>query len=1042
MSQAPSTLQPKNPKSYVIGLDLGTSSVGWAAVEIDSKGEPIDLIALGSRHFEEVLDDKGKKLKNEKRREMRGARRNLARRRMKKKAVLRLLQEAKLVAEGETPFASTESTLAPYEIRSRAATEPVTLEELGRAIYHLAQRRGFKSNRGAKLAGLEEEPEVRDLLQSDEPGEDEDNDTGVVLAAIKDLEDEMGGLTLGQFFYQELLAGKKVRRRYTKRSHYEQEFNVIWNRQRTEHPRTLTDDLKVRLYKALFYQRPLRPQKFLVGFCSLEPTKRKAAKATLTAQRFRIWQDLANLELLDHETGEKRSLTFAEKERLFDVLDTKNESSWTEVAKTLVHKLHSPKKEGIGLSFNLQRTYDSGLAGNKTRTKITKKSGDLWSSLDPEGQRELVEIMLTCENRATLYRTLRSKYNLDPKIALDLAVMDLEDGYAMLSSRAMEKILAQMKAGLKRTEAQIAAGYTPWLDVVEPQDQLNEPPKRQDITSPRVRKALNQTRKVVNALIREYGKPERIRIEMAREMSLSKKERAEWEKVKKEGEILNNKAKEALIKMGIQNPTHCDITWYRLASQLNWICPYSGATIPQTAAATGEFQIEHIVPYEISFDSSFNNLTIGRQDYNLRKGKKTPFQAFGGTKEWPEMCERIEALRGPGSRRKIKLFQSEETPDEDKMISRQLNESKWIAREAATYLEPLTKIAERNLKLQALPDEDRPKLQVGVDATRGAATAMLRYHWGLMEALYQINEKRRDDLRHHAIDAVAIALTSRSIFNKVSAARKGSKKPVVPLSNELVPEALPWLMPKLRQLVPQVVVSHETTRQILGAFHEETVYGRREEKVYHIRKRLASLTDSEVERIIDEKLKAAVLQRIADYISKHGKLDMAKAFADGLPFGNPLPAQRARILARIKDAKMIESPSHRPTKFMLQGNNHHVAIFENIETGKRIGQFKTMVEAAQTFRHSKRKSAVETNLAPGWKFIMWLAGNDTIRTETGIYRVQALDPASNRVQLREVQAATVSDQSQRVLKSINQLHAVKLEVDYLGRVREVPEGTV
>jgi hypothetical protein len=315
-----------------------------------------------------------------------------------------------------------------------------------------------------------------------------------------------------------------------------------------------------------------------------------------------------------------------------------------------------------------------------------------------------------------------------------------------------------------------------------------------------------------------------------------------------------------------------------------------------------------------------------------------------------------------------------------------------------------------------------------------------------MEALYQINEKRRDDLRHHAIDAVAIALTSRSIFNKVSAARKGSRKPVVPLSHELVPEAYPWLMPKLRQLVPQVVVSHETTRQILGAFHEETVYGRREEKVYHIRKRLASLTDSEVDRIVDEKLKLAVQTRIEEYIKEHGKLDMAKAFADGLPFGNPLPAQRARILARIKDAKMVESPREFPTKFMLQGNNHHVAIFEYAETGKRIGEFKTMIEAAQTFRQSKRKSAVSTQCAPGWNFVMWLAGNDTLEVETDnglmYYRVQALDPTSNRVQLREAQAATVSDQSQRLLKSINQLKAVKVEVDYLGRVRKVPEGTV
>jgi hypothetical protein len=170
--------------------------------------------------------------------------------------------------------------------------------------------------------------------------------------------------------------------------------------------------------------------------------------------------------------------------------------------------------------------------------------------------------------------------------------------------------------------------------------------------------------------------------------------------------------------------------------------------------------------------------------------------------------------------------------------------------------------------------------------------------------------------------------------------------------------------------------------------------------------------------------------------------DFTKLFADGLPYGKTI-ARRARILSRITSAKQLN-----PIKHVVLGNNHHVAIWMNPEDGKRVGVFKSMMEAAKAVRpernhtESKKKSCPVdlTPPFPGARFVMWLAINDTIEFQGKIYRVQQLDSTNDRLCLREIQAATVNDNSQRVLKSINLLDCQKLEVDLLGQVRIYPEG--
>jgi len=1003
----------------VLALDLGTSSVGWALFKLGDDKLPNSLVDMGVRHFEEVIEPKSRELKNLARRQARQMRKNLRRRRQRRTALLTILQRAKLSPSGTDPYSASElTTHRPYELRALAVDQKVELEDLGRALYHLGRKRGFKSNRGAKMASLADVAEVQCFLKAPEGDDDSESrkEDGPILTEISQLRSELDGRTLGQYFWDCLKARQKIRGRHTERSMFEEEFERIWTTQSGFYPKVLTNELKAQVWHAMFDQRPLRQQKYLKGPCSLEPSKQRAEKAQLVAQRFRYWQDLSNLELTDLGSGERRRLTSEERIKLAEKLET--------VASMTLKGI--PNELGLKGKWttNLEQAKGDVLKGNSTAAKVSKRASMLWDDLDEAGRERLIEIMLTINDRGELYRTLRKVFHLEPKVAYDLAIVELEQGTMSLSSKAMRKMLEHLKEGRSRIDAQVACGYEPWSEEIAQVARIESLPNRTDIPNPRVRKALGQVRKVVNAVVAAYGRPAVIRIELAREMTLTKDEKAKVEKSAKDRERENREADEWLAKQGDENPTRTKRFWYRLAKQCGWVCPYTGRAIPSSLDAMNQFQIEHIVPYVRSIDDSFNNLTLCDAEVNRKKGNKTPFEAFGGQPEWEEMVLRIDKLVGTGSKHKKNLFKSQLPPDVDKFVSRQLNETRWICRATAQYLRPIC---------------------TEVEVTKGAATAMLRSHWGLMEALYGVNEKKRDDLRHHAVDAVAIAFTSRSLFQRISRHRSAVANEsidsikVAPLSNDVVPPAPSWLFGEIKSRLATVVVSHETQRAIKDAFHEESAYGKKSDGVYHIRKQLLSMKESDIRSIVDDKVREMALNQFF----ANGK-DVTAAFSNGLQVGSTL-ARRARITVAIPKAPMMAVPDGSPTKYFRLGNNHHVEIFEELSTGKRKGRYVTTLEAAKRVRHEKKPIVDTTPPAPGWRFVTWLCINDSVRVEDDLrehFRVQMIGATNDKIVFRQNAAASVSDDEDRLMKTPNSFKGVKLAVDTLGRVREVPEGVI
>ena len=263
----------------VLGLDIGTNSIGWGIV--DEREQKIQN--CGVYIFPEgVKKEKGNESsKAAERTAFRSARRLKFRRKLRKYETLKVLIKNEMCPltldelekwhkEKEYPTSKAfidwyrtdeEKNWEPYFLRKKCVDEKCEKFEIGRALYHIAQRRGFLSNRKESTEAVD----------------------GKVSEGISELTQAMGDKTLGQYFYEVKKSGEKVRGRYSSRKeHYEEEFNKICEVQE------ISDSLKTDLYNAIFFQRKLKSQKFLVGKCTFETNKPRCPLSHFEFEEFRM----------------------------------------------------------------------------------------------------------------------------------------------------------------------------------------------------------------------------------------------------------------------------------------------------------------------------------------------------------------------------------------------------------------------------------------------------------------------------------------------------------------------------------------------------------------------------------------------------------------------------------------------------------------------------------------------------------------------------------------------------------------------------------
>ncbi len=998
---------------YTLGLDIGTTSVGWALVnDVPVEGE--ENVIAGVRIFPEGVErEKGlEKPSNQDRREKRGMRRQHERKARRKRKLGSTLLRAGLLPNTREEMEKILSC-SPYVLRKRGLDEDLTLHEFGRALLHLGQRRGFKSNR--KIEQKKDDGPVYEDITSIQKGMN-----------------ETGARTLGEYIAG-LEGESRVRGKHTSRDLYLQEFEALWNRQSQAHPEILTPQLKQRVYDSIFFQRPLKPSDDKIGYCELEKGERRCPRASWYAQEFRLLKEVNDLLIMDPR-GNTRPLDEQQRMDLLRELHQKLNRG-KELTIDKVRKILGLLDEE---HLNFEQGKRSSLLGNAAESGLHKVFGERFlkqrdffistvfeALIDDEEDefkdKALGEWGLTEDEIGELYKVL----NFCPK------------GHMRLSKKAILKMLPFLQDGYSEYEARGKAGYhevtgdSMVMDFLPPPEVINH-----QMTNPIVKKALFEVRKVVNAIIREYGKPSKILVELARETKGSAAERNELLSENRKREAERERIRHWLMDQGVSQPSGTDILKYQLAEECKWKCPYTGREIgfKQLFGSSPEVQIEHILPYSRSLDDSQANKTLCFVDENIHKGDRTPYEAYGGDEStWEALLERIQHL----PYRKRKKFTQKEI-DLDKCVERQLNDTRYINRQVRSYLSVLG---------------------IPVNVTRGQVTAELRWRWGLNTILNPDGDaKSRDDHRHHAVDAVVIALTTPKHLKNL--ARKYEYK------NEHREFPSPWegFRRDVRNAVEKINVSYRPTRKIAGGLHEETNYGPTEKPGQFVyRKPLESLTPAMVEKIRDPRIRELVRERLQECGG-----NTKRAFAKDNPLFMPnkeglaIPIKKVRLLTEATGMVPMHDESGKPYRYVSPGSNHHISIFEYEVKGKKKREFaiRTVFETARIAMENGRRRQqgqppepiIQKNLPhrPEAKFILSLSKNDMVllSIEGGPEELCRLQKFSGTPQpdgswktpdlcFRLHTASTIEDLgTQRRIRSLDpeKVQIRKVMVDPLGRI--------
>lgn len=750
--------------------------------------------------------------------------------------------------------------------------------------------------------------------------------------------------TVGQYQLEQLLKDphSSLRNQVFYRQDYMEEFDRIWETQSRFHPE-LTQEMRNTIRNIIiFYQRPLKSQKSLVAYCEFEKGRKVCPKSSPVFQEFKIWQMLNNLKI------DGMYLDIDAKEMLFKELSIQKELSKTDVLRILFskskgHDMNFRKLEGNRTQATLFQAYSRILSlsghgeidSSKGADAIIAKTAAVFSALgidtgiltfdssnsgkdmESEPLYRLWHLIYsyTEDNSKTGYdslvRKLHDEFGFDPEYGKILAAVIFEDDYGSLSTKAMCRILPHMKEGMEYSEACAEAGYRhsqrsltkEEIESREYKDRLDILPKN-TLRNPVVEKILNQMINVVNGVIDTYGKPDEIRVELARELKKNAAERQSMtdaiNRSTKENKNIEEKLKQ---DFGMSHVSRNSIIRYKLYMELKdngFKTLYSNTYIPYEDLFSKRFDIEHIIPQSRLFDDSFANKTLESKDINITKGDMTALDFVTdkyGQEGLEEYRSRVEMLFKNNAISKSKyrnlLRTGKDIPEN--FIQRDLRDTQYISKKALEMLGDIVK---------------------SVVATSGEITARLREDWGLVDVLKELNWDKydklglteyyndpdgrrisrikdwtkRNDHRHHAMDALTVAFTRRSIIqylNTLNAKDKEQQQEITSKGRLMPPMPFDEIRSEAKRHLSDILISIKAKNKVAtrnvnktkrkggsnekvqltprGQLHNETVYGQilqyecKEEKVG------STFGADKIATVACERYRNALYQRLAQY---------------------------------------------------------------------------------------------------------------------------------------------------------------------------------
>ncbi len=991
--------------ALIFGFDVGTTSIGFAAIDYDRDKNAGSIRRLGVRIFPEARDPDGTPL-NQTRRQKRLMRRQLRRRRERRRSLNEALSAAGLLPPFGSPEWNVVMSLDPYDLRDQGLDACLAPHEVGRALYHLAKRRHF---RGRDLVEeTTEEGAAAEEATSDEKAATSSRE--ITVAALK-----ASGQTLGRWLAKKP-AGERKRAIHAHRDIVASEFEKLWAAQAGYHEVMQDPALRADIENAVFAQRPVFWRLNTLGRCRLNPSDPDLCpKGAWLSQQRRMLEKLNNLAVAG---GNSRPLDEDERQAILTSLQTQATMSWGGVRRCLkpIYEARGEKGHERTIKFNLELGGEPNLKGNAIEAKLSAIFGNDWPSHPHrDAIRRETHIRLWAADygrignqrvvikpssdrlpeRKAAAATFATDFGATRDQVEALAALSFPTGWEPYSVGALEKILPELDRGVRFGSLMASTDFADWRATMFPNrvqatgevfDRLPSPSGRRlangtenfagreeqqrlaQLRNPTVTRIQNELRKVVNNLIDFCGrKPDLIRVELTREVGMSKRDREDLSKAMRAQEGKRKKARANLEENGIAEPSRADIEKWMLWKECGETDPYSGDRIGFDALfRRGEFEVEHIWPRASSMDDSFRNKTLCRKDWNARKGKRIPFDAFGATDDWAVLSARLADMQARGradgmSLGKIKRFLSDAIPED--FASRQLNDTGYAARQIIAQLHRLW------------PDLGSQG-PVHVQAVSGRVTAHLRRYWGLNNALAEDGEKTRADHRHHAVDALVVACTHPGVTNMLSRYWQAKDDTKTAASAPVPPPPWQAIRSDAERSVAAIVVSHRVRKKVSGPLHKETVFGGTEEtegpyNFYVRRKQLEDLSKTEYAAIRDPEVR-----RIAsDWLLEKGGDPKKVAWTDypRLPGGPEIRAvrllvkQQPHLMAKLKNGHSD------------QGSNHHIAIHKRHDDNVEF-EVVSLFEASARLA---RREPVVRRARPDCQFVMSLAPGDAVQFDTG-----------------------------------------------------------
>lgn len=994
---------------HILGLDLGTNSIGWALIQSEDT-TPQAILAMGSRIVPLTKDDsdqfqKGQAItKNAERTAKRTARKGYDRYQLRRALLTQVLKQ-----NGMLPEKMDENTLILWKLRADAATEGIqlTLPQIGRVLYHINQKRGYKHAKADVSGDAKQTKYVEAVNQR-----------------YIDLQTE--GKTIGQYFYEALLNGIvhtdsgdyctfRIKDKVYPRQAYMAEFDRIMSVQKGFYPNILTDEfIEILRNRIIFYQRPLKSCKHLVSLCEFEMKPYKNAQGQIVysgpkcaprtsplAQYCAIWETVNNIKL-SNKNGEIYPFTLQQRQKIVDFLCTHDKMGVTDLQKIL----NITKKDGwwggkaIGKGIKgastfvaLQKALDNKYAPQlltfdfhlEDTNYVDITTGEIIQQVSADVEQQplyrLWHVVYSVTNEDDLRKALAKQFGItDEDVVQNLYHLDfVRPGYANKSHKFIRRILPYLMQGYMYSEACAQVGINHSNSLTK-EENANRPLKehlnllqKNELRQPIVEKILNQMINIVNAVRTQYGTIDEIRVELARELKMSKDERADADKRNRDNERLNAQLATKINEMGIR-PTLSRIRKYKMWEESQHQCFYCGKSISCADFLNGaDVEVEHIIPRSILFDDSFSNKVCACRECNQSKGNLTAIEFIEsrGEEEVIAYQNRVdEAVKGgriSRTKRDHLLWHKADIPQD--FIDRQLRQSQYIAKKAVEILQDICH---------------------NVYATSGSVTDFLRHQWGYDEILHTLNLpkysaacltelresdgkeriknwSKRIDHRHHAVDALTIAQTSQSVIqrlNTLNASREQFMDEIAQAEATIRHEEKKSLLEKWVQTRPHISVQEATNcvdgilvsfragkrvttpakraiyqggvKKIVqtglqvprGALTEATVYGKVGDK-YVVKYKLADIkTIEDTKSIVDPTIRDIVKTRLDAFGGKAKEAFAQPLYSDK---AQKMEIKSVRCYTGLQDKSVTPIKSDdkgNPIGFAKLGNNHHIAIYQ------------------------------------------------------------------------------------------------------------------